>query len=160
MIETRPTRSCGFLTGRRCVWLLVCLLFEGILLVSYLGGMWSIQSMDNYPEELPVDQILAVIQDSNGVALPAPLQPSLTELFTWLDGIPLKKPLGEIGHSLLRPHEYCTLQESDAVAHAIDRGIACLHAFWPFEAMRAFREGLREGGQCCSLYWGLCKLGI
>ena len=83
--------------------------------------------------------------------------PSLDDINRWLDALtPSGLPkLGVVGGTLLSDSEMCRDSENDDVVAAIEQGVALLHSYWPFEAMRAFRYGIRRGGKCCSLYWGM-----
>ena len=68
----------------------------------------------------------------------------------------VKSSLG-MGECHLLDDELCVHKESTEVVEAIKEGISHVHNFDPFLAMKAFRRGLRMGGECCSLYWGMSK---
>ena len=63
-----------------------------------------------------------------------------------------------MGETLLTGRELCVASETEDVVASIREGISHLHNFHPFEAMRSLRRGMRSGGKCCSLYWGMSML--
>jgi hypothetical protein len=73
---------------------------------------------------------------------------SLEDIFDFLDSISIGGPTDGIG--LVDLESWSCGGNSN---RWLSRGAALLHSFWPFEAMRAFRESLREDSSCAIAYY-------
>ncbi|MFN7995627.1 MAG: tetratricopeptide repeat protein [Bryobacteraceae bacterium] len=71
-----------------------------------------------------------------------------------LDPVKLPKPIAlqGIGHS----HITITTKSPEA-QRWFDQGLALLHCFWDYEALRAFQEAVRLDPDCAMCHWGMSR---
>jgi tetratricopeptide (TPR) repeat protein len=78
--------------------------------------------------------------------------PSARESAVDLAKLPEPQRIEGIGHS------HITITTKSAVAQQwFDQGLALLHCFWDYEAVRAFEQSVRLDPNCAMCHWGLSR---
>jgi hypothetical protein len=69
-----------------------------------------------------------------------------------LTKFPEPQPIEGIGHSHI-----AITTKSAAAQQWFDQGLALLHCFWDYEALRAFEQSVRLDRDCAMCHWGLSR---
>ena len=66
--------------------------------------------------------------------------------------LPAPQPINGLGHA----HIAITTNSAEA-QRWFDQGLAALHCFWDYEALRAFQQAVRLDPDCAMCHWGLAR---
>ena len=66
--------------------------------------------------------------------------------------LPAPQPISGLGHA----HIAITTNSAEA-QQWFDQGLAALHCFWDYEALRAFQQAVRLDPDCAMCHWGLAR---
>src|SRR5438270_970232 len=66
--------------------------------------------------------------------------------------LPAPQPMTGLGHA----HITITTKSAEA-QQWFDQGLALLHCFWDYEALRAFEQSVRLDPDCAMCHWGLSR---
>ena len=66
--------------------------------------------------------------------------------------LPAPQPMTGLGHA----HITITTKSPEA-QRWFDQGLAALHCFWDYEALRAFEQAVRLDPDCAMCHWGLAR---
>lgn len=103
------------------------------------------ESSESYPEENTVGPVVSPSGQVGKEGLP----PTLADVWAWVDAEgPPHEPKG-VGQT--------TFEVSSDCSPWVREGLVYLHSFWEYEALRAFRQAMKESPSCCIAYWGAAR---